>query len=122
MLHSLHKMGVDYAIVIGVGACFSEAILSLLSLDVRDKFADITQDGHTVFVEKLYEDLNLQMHSGDVALYPVFPPTTLTHDEIVERALDILGLNRKERSVVMHLLSLDKEYVKTGTYMLHYSW
>jgi hypothetical protein len=115
-------MGVDYAIVIGVGACFSDAFLRLVSRDVQDKFADATNDGHTVFVETLYKETSLQMHCGDVAPYPVLPPTTLTHDEIVERALDALGIKDVERSVVSHILSLEKDYVKTGMYMLHYAW
>jgi len=115
-------MGVDYAMKIGVGACFSDAFLMLVSRNVLDRFADTTNDGHTVLVDVLYKEMNLQMHCGDVAPYPVLPPTSLTHDEIVELALDELKLDDAERSVVKHILSMDTTYVKTGTYMLHYAW
>jgi len=115
-------MGVDYAIVIGVGARFSDAFLKLVPQNVKDSVLDTTNDGNTVIVETLYKDMSLQMHCGSSLPYPVLTPTTLTHYEIVARALDELKLTDTERSVVVHILSLDKTYVETGIFMVHYIW
>lgn len=115
-------MGVDYAIKIGVGAVFSDAFLALVPRSVADAVVDATDDGHTVFVDVLYSEMYIQMHCGDVAPYPVLAPTTLSHDEIVDRALAALKLPDQELSVVRHVLGLDASYVQTGTFMLHYAW
>jgi hypothetical protein len=115
-------MGIDYAIVIGVGACFSDTFLALAPANMRDLVADETRDGHTVFVDVLYKEMNLQMHCGDVAPYPVLPTTALTRDEIIERALKTLKLTEQELTIVKTIISMDAKYVTTGTFMLHYAW
>lgn len=117
----LNKMGVDYAIKIGVGAYFSDDFLRLVPQSILDRISDTTDDGHTVLVEVLYKEMNLQMHCGDSAPYPVLPPSTLTHAEILARALAVLKITDEECSVVEHILRT-YNYVKTGMFMVHYAW